>query len=174
MTRDELKNQANKRFGRLLQSTRAKSGNSLSEVATALDITELELKRAEFTPAEIPCCKLYRIIEFYGADALFEAEIAFQEVNRIGRKFRAAQGQEDKASSTVPTIGPSSNEGLEDAVLAFGLEIAYRQRELRKKGHGQKLTTETRSAVPRSMKMILAFVAGNFLFEIVRNALKSL
>lgn len=91
MTRDDLRRRANQRFRRFLRSTRATSGKSAAEVAAALGMTELELKIAERIPAQIPCCTLYRIIEVYGRGAMFDAEVAFQELERLGKKFRAAQ-----------------------------------------------------------------------------------
>lgn len=131
MTRGELKKQANERFGRLLRSIRARSGKGLGEVAAALNMTEFALKRVEARPAELPCCVIYRIVEFFGPDALFEAEVAFQEIERFGRCFRASQKQLEMGP-TVVSLRSQRQQDLEDAAAQLGLEIAAVQRDMRK------------------------------------------
>lgn len=101
----------------------------LNEVATALDMTELEFKRVERRPAEVPCCLIYRIVEFFGPNALFEAEITFQQVDRLGRKFRSAQ---KPVEPNIVRIHPENRDLIEEAALNLGLEIAYQQLQQRR------------------------------------------
>lgn len=174
MTQDELRRRTNERFGRLLRSTRAASGKSIGEIAASLEMSELELKRAENRPAQTPCRKLYRIIEFYGPEAVHGAELAFQEVDRLGRRFRATQVQENGLKPNANPIGRKEEE-IEAVIQAFGEDIsllqlsAVRTRQAKpelewkkSRGHSQAWTTP----------MWLILIA--FIYEATRTVFKGL
>lgn len=127
MTREQFKAQANDKFSRLLRSVRSVSRKSPMEVAQALEISEWELRRIEKFPAEIPCFKLYRVIKYYGPEALFEAEFVFQEVDRIGRRFRASQEKSASSNSNIVQLRQDQSEDFEDAAQELMMELAFQR-----------------------------------------------
>jgi hypothetical protein len=97
MTKNQLKTEINDRLGQVLQHARHKSGRSISSLATAMDLTERELHAIEEKPAQIPCCKLYRVIEHYGPSVQIEIQDALCDIQFLSMGYRARRGRFEKA-----------------------------------------------------------------------------
>lgn len=97
MTKNQYKAEINDRLGQVLQHTRLQSGRSISSLAAAMDLTELELQAIEERPAEIPCRKLYQVIEQYGPSVQMEVQDALCDIHFIGVEHRARRSWLEKA-----------------------------------------------------------------------------
>lgn len=80
MTRNQLKTELNAKLGQVLRQARTRSGQSLSGAAAALALSETELHSIENRPAEIPCNKLYLVIDQYGSFAHLEVQEVLCEI----------------------------------------------------------------------------------------------
>lgn len=93
MTRNEFKAQVNGKLGEVLLRARLQSGKSISSLATALDLSERDLRNIEQRPVEVPCCELYQVIENYGPTARAAMEMALLDVYLWGAKHRASRSR---------------------------------------------------------------------------------
>ncbi|HAU3965755.1 TPA: hypothetical protein ACNBA3_002938 [Legionella pneumophila] len=85
MTKDEVREIANRSFGLVLRSGRLRIDKEFQSIADDLGMNEAELRRMETFPAEVPCCDLYRLISYYGPASLREADLAWIELSFRGR-----------------------------------------------------------------------------------------
>ncbi len=91
MTREQFRSEANRKFGVFLKGARAKRGSTAAEIARVVGFSERELAQIEETAAEVPCSKLYRLIEHYGPRAVAEAQAVLLEVDVLALRFRETQ-----------------------------------------------------------------------------------
>lgn len=84
MTKNQLQMEINDRLGRVLQHARLQCGSSISSLAMDLDLSEDELRAIEVRPAEIPCCELFRVIQYYGPEFQTDFENVLYSIQMRG------------------------------------------------------------------------------------------
>jgi hypothetical protein len=94
MTKNQLRSEINNRLGSTLKRARLRNGDSLTTAASALGLSESELKFIESKPAKIPCRQLYQVIEHYGADARWETEFVLMDIGTRAEDKRTHGGLE--------------------------------------------------------------------------------
>lgn len=99
MTKSQLRGEINSRLGPVLTRARVRSGSSIAAAAQSLGLSEPELSDIETRPGEIPCCRLYEVIELYGSEARWETQEALLDIQRLGSEYRAQRGWLEKVRS---------------------------------------------------------------------------
>lgn len=81
MTREQIRNIANEKLGAIVRISRLLADKEISMVAKELGTTEIEVLRIEESPAEVPCCDLFRLLSHYGPIAKYNASLAWLELS---------------------------------------------------------------------------------------------
>jgi transcriptional regulator with XRE-family HTH domain len=118
MTKEHFRSEANRKFGIFLKETRARRGSTVAEIARVVGFSEPELAQIEETAAEVPCSKLYRLIEHYGPRAVAEAQSVLLEVDVLALRFREAQ-----PSRSVTTISYRNSRNARPRWLEIGMAV---------------------------------------------------
>jgi len=101
MTKNQLRGEINNRLGPVLTRARVRSGSSIAAAAQSLGLSESELSDIETRPGEIPCCRLYEVIELYGAEARWETQEALLGIQLLGLEYRKKCGWVDKVGRWI-------------------------------------------------------------------------
>lgn len=81
MTREQMRDIANKKLSPILRMARLMAEKEILTVAKEIGVPVFEVQRIEECPAEVPCCDLYRLLSHYGPTAQYEANIANIELS---------------------------------------------------------------------------------------------
>lgn len=72
--------EANKRFSEILRQSRREKGETVTEAALALGLSEMDFARLERNPAYFPCSLLYRAIRRLGPAAHSRAQRTWAKI----------------------------------------------------------------------------------------------